>query len=242
LKRAFSSACTAPKETFLNAALQKQATAIADGYAAKAEPRAFLTYQDAKRIGRPTTLTTELIDAFGELLADGMYPETARKCLGIPHRTFYNWVDRAKHDAAEDLDTAEAAFWHTYEKAEGWGEVELIREAKSGKLGWQGPMTVASRRFRAHWQDKEAEYGGPKVQVIIGAIDGDVNIGVQQVNVIANYQTQTDTEGTTLQPLTATPIDVSPSESEGRKLTAQAKVSRRVSRGGRRGARSGGGP
>lgn len=156
--------------------LQQKAQQIADQY--RPATATDLSWDAEQHIGRPSDLTPALMLKFAHLLAEGHYPETARKALGIPHRTFYRWRADGKRDAEQDLDTREAAFWHISEKAEGWGEIELIREAKSGKLGWQGPMTVASRRHRERWQDTEQEGNTPKVVVYIGVKDGDVQVGL----------------------------------------------------------------
>jgi hypothetical protein len=162
----------------MSQSLQAKAQAIADTYAPTNQAQA-LTYQTAKRFGRPTSLTEDILTAIADLAAEGHYLETCCAAVGVPERTYYHWLERGKRDTEQGRTTLESEFWQSVKgQAAAWGEIELIREAKSGKMGWQGPMTVASRRHREHWQDKTDGESGPRVQVIVGGDASKVQINV----------------------------------------------------------------
>lgn len=127
------------------------------------------------RIGRPPTLTIALAERIGEHLLAGNHPATAARAVGVPERTFERWLQKGRADDDDEIDSIFAAFWRVLDQKIAEGECALISDAGRGRLGWQGPMTVASRRFRERWEDKSTVGTGLTIQVGAGA---DVNIAL----------------------------------------------------------------
>lgn len=116
--------------------------------------------------GRPTDLSYELINRIGARILAGAYPLTAARAEGIAERTWLRWTDRGRlEDQAGELSIY-AHLWQVIDQKEAENECGLIELATARKVGWQGPMTVASRRYRERWEDKQAS--NASLQVIIG--------------------------------------------------------------------------
>jgi transposase len=143
--------------------LAEQAQAIADQY--------------TPGVGRPSKLADDpKVQVFLEAVQDGNYIETACKLAEISKRTIYNWIERGRAG-----ETAYEAFLHVLEKAEARAEADAIRNVRqAGKLPqfWAAEMTYLERRHPEKWGRRQESESGPKVQVIIGAGQAQVQIAV----------------------------------------------------------------
>lgn len=127
------------------------------------------TDQPRAPLGRPPTLTEPLIQRIGDLLLTGIHPSTAARAVGVPERTFERWKANGQADDDADKDTIYAALWRHIDQKAAEGECMLIADAGSGRMGWQGPMTVASRRYRERWEDKQLAMAGMTINIGINA-------------------------------------------------------------------------
>lgn len=57
-------------------------------------------------MGRPPTLTTELIAAIADHVAHGVRPLPAARACGVPERTWYEWLSRARAEPEEGDEAA----------------------------------------------------------------------------------------------------------------------------------------
>jgi hypothetical protein len=131
--------------------------------------------------GRPSSLTVALADRIGERLYNS-YPSVAARACGVAARTFERWTAQGKADEEAEIDSIYAYMWRVIDQKDAEGEIALIDAAASGKMGWQGPMTVASRKHRARWEDKQSDGNRPAVIVQIGAGATDIRIGAHVVS------------------------------------------------------------
>lgn len=137
--------------------------------------------------GRPTKLTEELRGAIVMLVVEGNYLETAAQACGVHKTTLYRWLEKADHleaaalehvdpdlppDELPDLwdlvdpdDWVYLDFRNALKTAEAWAETELLRQAASGRQGWQAQMTVLERRHATRWRRTEHHEVGGAVDV-----------------------------------------------------------------------------
>jgi hypothetical protein len=126
--------------------------------------------------GRPTQLTQLLADRIAEGVYDGCHPEVAARSEGIARSTFQRWMAQGEADDNAGICSIYGYMWAVIDQKDAACERNLIREAASGKQGWQGPMTVASRKYRDRWEDKQLAQAGFMVQ--IGIKDSDVSLSL----------------------------------------------------------------
>lgn len=103
------------------------------------------------RIGRPSKaeqlLTPEILEAVGQLLAEGNFKETVADFLGIDRKTWWNWEQRGEREP----DSIYGEFFHVVKKASAAAEILLVRSIRLGFEGWQSKAWIAERRFPQHW-------------------------------------------------------------------------------------------
>ena len=111
-----------------------------------------------------------------EAVQDGCYLETAAKLAELSKVTVYSWINRGKTG-----EEPFATFLNTLEKAEARSEADAIRNVRqAGKLPqfWAAEMTYLERRHPEKWGRRQESDSGPKVQVIIGAGQAQVQIAL----------------------------------------------------------------
>lgn len=137
--------------------------------------------------GRPTKLNAKLSEQIIMLVVEGNYLTTSAQACGVSERTLFRWLERADHveaaamehvdpelpaskvpDLYELVDPADWVyldFRHALKSAEAYAETELLRQAKSGGMGWQAPMTVLERRHASRWRRSEHHEHAGAVEV-----------------------------------------------------------------------------
>lgn len=136
-----------------------------------------------------------------EAVNDGNYLETAAELAGLSKVTVYNWLKRG--EAGETpYNLLANALKRAAARAEA-SEVAKVRKAGDDPRFWAASMTYLERRHPERWARRSDSQDGPKVLVQIGVRDSDVQVSIassspapNQVNEIANYQTQIDGETT----------------------------------------------
>jgi hypothetical protein len=124
--------------------------------------------------GRPSKLTTDLVDRIVDAVLEGNYLETAAQVAGVGKSTLHRWLRRAdeaearalEHVTDEDLeehgqaalyDVVDPADWpyldfrHALKSAEAYAESELLRRTARAARGWQASMTILERRHPSRW-------------------------------------------------------------------------------------------
>lgn len=97
------------------------------------------SFRKAKKRGRPTRLSGELIRRVAEVIRAGNYIETACAMLGISKTTYYKWL----RDAAKGAGGLVSEFAHAIEKASAEAEsAALARIENAGK----GIATTKTKR------------------------------------------------------------------------------------------------
>lgn len=118
--------------------------------------------------GRPGKLTPELSEKVIQLMLEGNYLTTAAQAVGVSERTLHRWLERGDDVEAKALEQAEEDgdlyehispdewvyldFRHAVKSAAAYAETELLRQAATGALGWQAPMTILERRHPQRWR------------------------------------------------------------------------------------------
>ncbi len=118
---------------------------------AKVKPHAV-----TKKMGRKLTLTPEVQAEIEQILKEGHYQKIAYELVGIPHRTYYQWITwgeeaEEKQNNGEKLTTTEETymhFMHTVKKAIVWGlRRDVNRIDISGEKDWKA---IAWKLERMH--------------------------------------------------------------------------------------------
>lgn len=135
--------------------------------------------RDLARGGRPTSLTTDIIDALGDAISEtAEYIEDACLAHGIPRRNYYNWLKQGERDHDQGLDTLASRFWHTLKTAEAQGLVNLGRLWVANPRDFASYATRQERRAPDKWARRQEEQTTPRVVVQIGVGGTDVKVGV----------------------------------------------------------------
>jgi len=127
--------------------------------------------------GRPTSLTPALAIRISERLVACNYPSVAARAVGVPERTFDRWIAKGRADDEAGINSVYAHMWRLLDQKDAEAEIALITAAASGKMGWQGPMTVASRRHAQRWRDEDVRAQG--VTINIGVVDSVAEFALQ---------------------------------------------------------------
>lgn len=102
---------------------------------------------------RPAALTPECQKLIVGYLAEGNYLETACRASGITSATFRHWRQRAEQGDPDAQQYAD--FFAVCKTAMAVGEVNALREVKSGRQGWQGSAWYLERRYPGRWGKKD---------------------------------------------------------------------------------------
>lgn len=102
-------------------------------------------------VGRRSRLTDRLIDQFAELLSEGISQRTAHEALGIPERTFYQWLS----DGRAELEELPKKRWtlrgrlaEVVNQAVAIGEISLVQVIQGATSGdWKASAWLLERRW-----------------------------------------------------------------------------------------------
>jgi hypothetical protein len=172
----------------------------------------------------------ESISKFLHAVAEGNYIETAAAIADLSKATVYRWLKQAETEP--DRNNAQVRFRDAVEKARAMSEAQDVANVrKAGKLPqfWAASMTYLERRYPEKWGKRPETEAGPRVMVFLGTSPEHViqitNTRQDPVNIIDSYQTQTQSEGIQIQPLTDTVSDGSGAKVPGESDTSTGKCS-----------------
>lgn len=159
--------------------LETRARAIADNYQSPITDVFKAVRRQLARGGRPPTITQDLTDRIGDMLADtGEYVDDTCQALGVPRRNYYNWLSQGERDDKDDLDTPQARFWHTIKTAESQGKYRLGVQWIEKPRDFAAYATRLERRDPEKWARRAESNDGPRVVVQIGIQASDVQVSV----------------------------------------------------------------
>lgn len=154
--------------------IERRTQALSEWAAALASS---LDWQTVKKIGRPSKLTPELIEALAAHIAEnGSYIDDTCALFGISRTIFYRWKRQGEQDREAGIDSAHAAFVDTLEKADAFVRAKIAKEAYTGGNKWISMMTLGERKYPEKYGRRQESSDAPKVIVQIGVKDGDVKV------------------------------------------------------------------
>jgi len=106
------------------------------------------------RAVKPTTLTPQIADRLVDMLRAGNYVEIACDIVGVPRRTFYDWLERGEHEPGEFRDLRERV--HAARAEVEARNVALISNA--ARKSWQAAAWLLERTSPDRWA-KQANRG-----------------------------------------------------------------------------------
>lgn len=140
-------------------------------------PITVIEWRDVKKIGRPTKLTQELIDAIADHVAEnGSYVDDTCALFGISRAIYYRWKKQGEQDRDEGRETAHAAFVDALEKVDAFVRTRISRESYTGGGKWVPMMTLGERKYPDRFGRRTEAADSPRVIVQIGVRDGDVQV------------------------------------------------------------------
>lgn len=100
--------------------------------------------------GTKEKLTPELTDRLVAVLRTGNYIEVACRAVGLPPRTFRDWMARGASGDRRDL--IYRGFRERVEEARALGEVALVREVQqAARENWQAAAWMLERSYPERW-------------------------------------------------------------------------------------------
>lgn len=126
-----------------------------------------------KKIGRPTLLDEDRLEAITSALRNGAYIEHAAQAAGINPSTYHLWMDRGRTErdrrrAGLEPDANETKyleFLEAVERAQSEAAVDLLGEiANHARNGtWQAAAWILERKFPRQWgRFDRTEHTGPE--------------------------------------------------------------------------------
>lgn len=128
-------------------------------------------------MGRPSKLTTEKIEQICNWLHAGYFVEDAARMANISKSTFYNWMDKAKDDRDNEIESIYTEFLDSIEHARAQAEgifLASIRNAATRGV-WQAAAWWMERSFAKWSKDQNIKLSGDSdapVQVNVKYSDG----------------------------------------------------------------------
>jgi len=128
-------------------------------------------------MGRPSKLTTEKIEQICTWLHAGYFVEDAARMANISKSTFYNWMDKAKDDRDNEIESIYTEFLDSIEHARAQAEgifLASIRNAATRGV-WQAAAWWMERSFAKWSKDQNIKLSGDSdapVQVNVKYSDG----------------------------------------------------------------------
>lgn len=122
--------------------------------------------REAKRpTGRPCELTSELATKILLRVAEGSFLNVAAGAAGVSYEALSEWIERAKGDAANGLDTIFVRFGQAYAQAKQEAEANAVSSLQRGGDGkykdWRAQAWWLERRHKERWSiPKEAANAG----------------------------------------------------------------------------------
>lgn len=169
--------------------------------------------------GRPTQLTQALAERIADYVGEGLHPDTAARRCGVARQTFQRWEAKGRHDDETGVCSIYAYLWACIDQKDAECEGRWVSDAASGRMGWQGPMTAASRRY-TRWRE-QADSGRGQVVVIVGK-GANANV---QINGAGETQ-RAIADGDGLSPLLTGDMHRLTADSGGAKLNIKPLISR----------------
>lgn len=121
--------------------------------------------RDGSMIGRPRSLTRDVMDTIVNYLATGVSAEVAAQAAGITGRTFYNYQARSRLPEDDpDYDPAVVEFFQRVEEAKGrrqamWAGT-IVKAAQEGE--WRAAQALLQAHEAGSWLTKNrTELSGP---------------------------------------------------------------------------------
>jgi hypothetical protein len=141
------------------------------------------------RVGRPSKLTAETVEALLESIEEGQTYKAACHCAAISYQTFRNWIERAHDDIASDSLSEYVVFLDLLSRAEAVAERKAVR-------AWTSAFTEDYRAARDFLERRNPEQWGRRDRVDINAkvavgvvllpsLDGDIPPGLDPSKAIA---------------------------------------------------------
>jgi hypothetical protein len=131
----------------------------------------------ARPRGRPSKLTPRLTRRLCDALRRGHPPRTACALAGVPHSTFYAWLERGKDDFESDLDTPLARFAASVGRARAELIDRLLRVVDGGRPGWRAAIWLLEQRAPQHfalgWRRRQAQRRAARADVARAARRGE---------------------------------------------------------------------
>ena len=102
--------------------------------------------EEAKRPGRRSKLTRQLIESLCETIEAGNHIRVACQSAGIGESSYYRWLERAEGGAGGIY----REFQEAIKKAEGVGEAVLVEQILAD-ASWQAKAWYLERRYPERW-------------------------------------------------------------------------------------------
>ena len=172
-------------------------------------------------IGRPTLLTSKLIEQVAGLVGKGNYISTACQIVGIGERTYYDWLERASKDESEE--SIYSQFSQAIKRAESDAEARRVERIEQAGIGgglirrrttttkdgteildeqyaqpnWLADMTHLERRHPDRWgrKDRTRVDINEKKSITITHVEVVLNQGDSQAPVIEGESREILKEG-----------------------------------------------
>ncbi|MBM3767824.1 MAG: hypothetical protein FJW32_20745 [Acidobacteria bacterium] len=107
------------------------------------------------RAGRPSKLTSELVNELANLLRAGAMIDAACSSVGISRDTYYAWMHRGREKRAG----LHREFTDTVKKALAFSEITALVELRKGRPGWQALAWFLERRHKGRWGRRGNRHG-----------------------------------------------------------------------------------
>jgi hypothetical protein len=101
--------------------------------------------------GRPTKLTSELIDAIAVEILDGAPLSRVGWLFGITPQTIFSWMRRGVREPRSRY----GQFLYTIKKAQADWEMECVRGIKASKKGWVSLAWLLERRLAPDYAKRD---------------------------------------------------------------------------------------
>jgi len=105
--------------------------------------------------GRPIELTEDIAIAILEKVAEGSFLTVAAGVAGVSEHSVYGWLQRAKADASQGLDTLFVRFANAYAQAKQLAEANAVAALQRGGDGkykdWRAQAWWLERRHKDRW-------------------------------------------------------------------------------------------
>jgi hypothetical protein len=111
-----------------------------------------------------TKLTPQITEEITKRLRVGCYAKMAAAAIGVPERSYYNWLERGQKaeklaETGKKIPETEKIFWQFWQsvqQAEAEAEVTIVAMIfDQAKTDWRAGLEILARKYPERWAKKE---------------------------------------------------------------------------------------